>query len=185
MDFVRDLILIPFSIFYLLADRLYESLDQTVLWGAFVLGLLALSFVAILRTRWFPGKSEVEEKDSPGRVAVLTSWLDLVSKGSYFEWRMSYRLSQLAIDYLAFAESISEDELKEKLQQRKLDIPTAIQEYMRIGLQSRFFDVLPSTRWRPWNRTGPPRLPLALEQSVEFLETKFHDQDQEAMRDRQ
>jgi hypothetical protein len=168
---IGDAVVVPLLLLAWAAQVLYQSIHQGLLWGVFV--LIALVLVATS----FPWSSAPLPSISPhaaarGRVADWSGWLGAAKRDDYSRWRLAQRLSQLAIDTLAFREQCSTQEITQRLNNGSLDIPPQLRAYLYAGNMSY------TPKFRPRRRFGrpaqnPPRAdPLVLDPQlvIDYLE---------------
>jgi hypothetical protein len=107
-----------------------------------------------------------------GRVADWSRWLAAATRDDYSRWRLAQRLSQLAIDTLAFREQCSPQEITRRLNNRSLDIPPQLHAYLYAGNMSYTPKFRQRRRFgRPAQNTPHPD-PLAIDPQlvIDYLE---------------
>ena len=73
------------------------------------------------------------QTDTPGRVADWSRWLRDARRDEHSRWRLAQRLSQLAIETLAFREQCPPQEISRRLDDGTLDIPPQLRAYLHAG----------------------------------------------------
>jgi hypothetical protein len=168
---IGDAVVLPLLLLAWFAQVLYQSIHQGLLWGIFVL------IAMLLLATSFPWSSAPLPAINPqaaaqGRLADWSRWIAAAKRDDYSRWRLAQRLTQLAIDTLAFREQCSTQEITRRLNNGSLDIPPQLRAYLYAGNMSY------TPKFRQRRRFGrpaqdPPRAdPLALDPQlvIEYLE---------------
>jgi hypothetical protein len=168
---IGDTVVVPLLFLGWAAQVLYQSIHQALLWGIFL--LIAVVVVA----RSFPWRSAPLAYAEPpaaaqGRVADWSRWLGASKRDDYSRWRLAQRLTQLAIDTLAFREQCAPQQISRQLSNGTLDIPPQLRAYLYAGNMSY------TPKFRPGRRFGRPAQvaqqpdPLALDpqELIDYLE---------------
>jgi hypothetical protein len=129
---IGDVVVIPLLFLWWAAQVLYESIPQALLWGVFV--VIAVLLVA----KSFPWSTAplppvAPQTVSHGRVADWSRWLRDASRDDHSRWRLAQRLSQLAVETLAFHEQCAPQEIGRRLHNGSLDIPPQLRAYLHAG----------------------------------------------------
>jgi hypothetical protein len=129
---IGELVVVPLLFLWWAAQVLYQSIPQALLWAVFV--LIAMLLVA----KSFPWSSAPIPPVEPqavaqGRVADWSRWLGASSRDDHSRWRLAQRLSQLAVETLAFREQCPPQEIGRRLDNGTLDIPPQLRAYLRAG----------------------------------------------------
>ena len=183
-DFVREVFLVELGRVIWAARILFESLPQVVVWGVLVAALLGLA-AQTFRPRSRPQPDEARGSlIPPGRVQVLSRWIDRSAQSEYFRQSLAHHLAGLAWEVMAHHEHTSPDRLRERLQAGELDLPPLVGETLQSGQSpvappsAGFFSRL----WRRLaiGRPGPEHdagFDPALEPLIEFLEAQLEIYD--------
>jgi hypothetical protein len=169
---IGEVVVVPLLFLSWAVQVLYQSIHQALLWGVFVL------IAVLLVTRSFPWGSAplppAEPQAEPqGRVADWSRWLHNSSRDDHSRWRLAQRLSQLAIETLAFREQCSTQEISRRLRDGSLDISPQLRAYLHAG--SAPYTPRPRPRLRLFTRRAQataPADPLAIDPQlvIEYLE---------------
>jgi hypothetical protein len=129
---IGEMVVVPLLFLWWAAQVLYESIPQALLWGVFVL------IATLLVAKSFPRNSAALPPTAPqtvaqGRVADWSRWLRNARRDEHSRWRLAQRLSQLAIETLAFREQCPPQEISQRLEQGSLDIPPQLGAYVHAG----------------------------------------------------
>jgi hypothetical protein len=127
-----EVVVVPLLFLWWAAQVLYASIPQALLWGVFV--VIAVLLVA----KNFPASRAPLPLAAPqavaqGRVADWSRWLHDSRRDDHSRWRLAQRLSQLAIETLAFREQCPPHEISRRLEHGTLDIPPQLRAYLRAG----------------------------------------------------
>jgi len=168
---IGDALVMPLLLLAWVAQVLYQSIHQALLWA--VLVLIAVVLVATS----FPWSSAPLPSINPqaaarGRVANWSNWIAAAKRDDYSRWRLAQRLSQLAIDTLAFREQCSPQEITRRLNNGSLDIPPQLRAYLYAGNMSYTPKFRQRRRFgRPAQSTAHPD-PLAIDPQlvIDYLE---------------
>jgi hypothetical protein len=139
---VRDVIgstVVPF----LLGEgwRIYSELSQLpqiLLWGGIVVILITAGGVSALlsMTRVFNRETPATTRtapDRPGRVSSLVVELDDVRRGAFFRRQLIEHLSALTVAVLEQRDQPTSREVERLLTQEKLELSSALREYLLEG----------------------------------------------------
>ncbi len=129
---ISDLVVVPLLFLWWTVQVLYSSIPQALLWGVFV--VIAVLLVA----KNFPWGSApllpvAPQTDALGRVTDWSRWLYDARRDAHSRWRLAQRLSQLAVETLAFREQCAPQEISRRLNDGSLDIPPQLRAYLRAG----------------------------------------------------
>jgi hypothetical protein len=129
---IGEVVVVPLLFLWWAAQVLYQSIPQALLWGVFV--LIAVLLVA----NSFPWSSAPLPPVAPqtaaqGRVADWSRWLRDSSRDDHSRWRLAQRLSQLAVETLAFREQCPPQEISRRLGDGSLNIPPQLRTYLQAG----------------------------------------------------
>jgi hypothetical protein len=164
---IGEVVVVPLLYLWWSAQVLYASIPQALLWGLFV--VIAVLLVA----KSFPWSTAPSAPAAPpavsqGRVADWSRWLHNSSRDDHARWRLAQRLSQLAIETLAFREQCPPQEISRRLRDGSLDLPAQLRDYLHAG--SAPFTPKPRQR----RRFGQPAQtdPLAIDPQlvIDYLE---------------
>jgi len=129
---IGAVVVVPLLFLWWAAQVVYESIPQALLWGVFV------AIAVLLVAKNFPWSTAPLPPVAPqaglqGRVADWSRWLSKSSRDDYSRWRLAQRLSQLAVEMLAFREQCSPQEISRRLKNGSLDIPPQLRAYLHAG----------------------------------------------------
>jgi hypothetical protein len=129
---IGDMVVVPLLFLWWAAQVLYQSVPQALLWGVFVM------IAVLLMAKSFPWKSAPLPHIAPqavpqGRVADWSRWLGASSRDDHSRWRLAQRVSQLAVETLAFREQCPPQEISRRLANGSLDIPPQLRAYLYAG----------------------------------------------------
>jgi len=142
---IGDLVVMPLLFLWWAAQVLYQTIPQALLWGLFV--LIAVLLVA-KSLAWYSAPLQPAESQivAQGRVADWSRWLRDAGRDDYSRWRLAQRLSQLAVETLAFREQCPPQEISRQLDNGTLDISPQLHAYLYAG--SRPYTPKPKRRGR-------------------------------------
>jgi hypothetical protein len=183
--FVRDVFLVELGRALWMARILFESLPQVLVWAVLVAALLVLA-VRVVRPRSRAQADQPQDPAAPpGRIQVLSRWIERATRSEYFGQSLAHYLAGLAWEVMAQREHSSSDRMKQRFRAGELDLPPLVGEMLRSGQTSA---VPTSTGFlsRIWQRLAigrlagagsgrspGPELDPALESVIEFLETQL------------
>jgi hypothetical protein len=129
---IGELVVVPLLLLWWAAQVLYASIPQALLWGIFV------AIAVLLVAKSFPWSSAPLPPAAPqtallGRVADWSRWLRDSRRDDHSRWRLAQRLSQLAVETLAFREQCPAQEISRRLDDGSLDIPPQLRAYLQAG----------------------------------------------------
>jgi hypothetical protein len=129
---IGDVVVVPLLFLWWAAQVLYTSIPQALLWGVFV------AIAVLLMAKSFPWSSAPLPPVAPqtvalGRVADWARWLRNSRRDDHSRWRLAQRLSQLAVETLAFREQCPPQEISRRLDEGSLDIPPQLRAYLHAG----------------------------------------------------
>ncbi len=129
---IGAVVVVPLLFLWWAAQVVYESIPQALLWGVFV------AIAVLLVAKSFPWSTAplppvASQAVLLGRVADWSRWLSKSSRDDYSRWRLAQRLSQLAVEMLAFREQCSPQEISRRLKNGSLDIPPQLRAYLHAG----------------------------------------------------
>lgn len=175
-EFARDLIFPALWRLFWEARLWFESLPQLPIWDLLLVALLILAVASLLRRRRSRQEEAAKEVESPGRVQVVTQWIQLAPLGEYFEWTLTRSLGELTLEVIAYREHTTTEQLRQRLREGRLDLPPAIQAHLHAAEAVRFTTsrgVLLKVR-NLLARTAPPPPPdPVLDTLVGFLEDQL------------
>ena len=129
---IGDVVVVPLLFLWWAAQVLYQSIHQGLLWAAFL--LLALLLVAGNLPRSAAPLPPAAPQSTPlGRVADWSRRLRDARHDHHSRWRLAQRVSQLAIETLAFREQCPPQEISRRLRDGLLDIPPQLGAYLQAG----------------------------------------------------
>jgi hypothetical protein len=112
----------------------------------------------------------------PGRVQVLSRWIDRTAQGEYFKHSLAHHLGGLAWEVMAQREHTAPERLRQRLKTGELDLPPVVEAYLQSGQTS---GVPVSSGFLSWLRrrlaSSDPasRLDPALPAVIRFLEDQL------------
>jgi hypothetical protein len=130
---IVDVVVTPLLFLWWVARVLYEALPQALLWGAFV-AIAVLLVAKSLTWSLAPLPPAEPQADTRGRVSTWSELLRESSRDDHGRWRLAQRLSQLAIEMLAFREQCPPHEISRRLDNGSLDLPPDLRAYLRAGI---------------------------------------------------
>lgn len=171
---IEDVVIVPLLFLWWGARVLYESLPQALLWGI----LVAIAVLLIVKSiPWISAALPAtgQGRASSGRVTDWARYLRESGHDEHGRWRLAQRLTELAIEALAFREQCSPQEISRRLHDGTLDIDPQLRAYLRAGS----LPYAPAARYRHgFGRRAPaavPSDPLAIDpqQMIEYLEDRL------------
>ncbi|HJZ48384.1 MAG TPA: hypothetical protein VKE41_14505 [Roseiflexaceae bacterium] len=129
---IGEVVVVPLLLLWWVARVLYASVPQALLWGVFV-AIAVLLLAKSLAWRNAPLSIAGSNAVAHGRVANWSTWLRDSSRNDHARWRLAQRLSELAIELLAFREQCPPHEIQWRLEHGSLDVPPEMRAYLRIG----------------------------------------------------
>src|SRR4051794_6736691 len=126
---IGDALVVPLLLLAWIAQVLYQSIHQALLWSIFVL-IAVLLVASSFPWRSAPLPAIEPQAAAQGRVADWSRWIATAKRDDYSRWRLAQRLAQLTIDTLAFREQSSPQEITRRLNNGSLDIPPQLRAYL-------------------------------------------------------
>jgi hypothetical protein len=152
-DLLSQIFLVPMLYAVRLVQVAYRLLPEIVYWGVVLLVFSLLALRSLARERRPAFKRLKPEKEYLGQVKAWSQWIEQRDKGNYFGWQLARHLSNLTLEMLAYRQQASREAIRQKIEQGELDVPPAMQDYLRAGLDTRFFLRHPEPRFRlPFQR---------------------------------
>jgi hypothetical protein len=130
---ISDVVVVPLLFLWWFARVVYESLPQALLWGVLV-AIAVLLLAKSLSWSAAPLPTVEPQVDSYGPMADWSRWLRDSSRDDHARWRLARRLSQLAVETLAFREQCPPHEIGRRLDDGSLDVTPELRAYLRAGL---------------------------------------------------
>jgi hypothetical protein len=165
--FVRDVIVVPLFYAFWLARLLFESISQVLLWGSFIIVVLIIAGRSLVKRVPRP-QVRAAETERRGRVE---DWLRLIhqtNQGAFGKWRLANALEQLAVDVLAGEERLEPKEIRRRLDNGTLEIPSEIRAYLRSRMP------IASAQRHARPRVQASASDHDVERVVQFLEDRLH-----------
>jgi hypothetical protein len=175
-DFTREVLLNEVLLFVWSLRVIIGSLPQLPIWLLFVI----LVFFIAVATLLGPRKPEPEppriREPCSGQVSFLATRLRRVAKGEYFRWDLARYVSGLVLDVVAYRERTTAARLRHRLRAGDLDVPPAIEDYLRTG-QSPIYTLSANLASRVRRLFSPearaPSIERDVEQAILFMEEQL------------
>ena len=168
---IGDAVVVPLLFLWWATQVFYQSIPQVLLWAVFVLIAVLLVAKSFRRSSALLPPAEPQTV-AQGRVVDWSRWLHDSSCDDHSRWRLAQRLSQLAVETLAFRDQCPPSEISRRLDNGTLDIPPQLRAYLHAGSVPYW----PKPRQRRWfGRPVQDTLraePLAIDPQlvIDFLE---------------
>ena len=154
-------------------------IPQPVYWALFIWFILISALGSLLGEQRLQRRARA--RPPSGRVAVWKNWMEQSSQRSAYQpfhrWRMAHNLAELAVEIVAHRERIALDEARRRLVEGEIEMPAAVADYFRAGLDS-----MPAGRFAGLTRLfrlaqAPAPLDLDPVRAIGFLETQLEVTD--------
>ena len=174
-NFVRDMIVVPLLNIILIATHLFQNIDQSILWVAFILFTIIFCIKSLKKTSTTPKASEKSQGNITGPVSIWAKRIRDADNGVHSERDLKRHLKSLLILALAYHRGKKLIQIKGSTKSEDLEVPSAIQDYFDVfdnenPPPAHFFPVLGSLL-RTWigNRKSS-RLNTESENVVKYME---------------
>ena len=168
-----------------------SRLPQVLFWAIFLAAAGLMAWRSLNTNPLFLPVTKEPPYRNPGRLAILTRWVQDLPHGEYFRRRMARHLVDLTLKTRGIPERPNAQELARMVKQGNLHLPPDVIEYIQLGLSNAIgpdTDSLPRRIFAPlrwienWLALRTFREPdtRALEQLITHLEDELeihHDAD--------
>ncbi len=185
---LRRVLVLPLLYLAWVVNLVLALVPQVVFWLIFLLAVLVIiirSLIGMLlsvRSLFLSRRRGKALPEPPGRVETWLRWIGLARQrhsSSYFKWRLGQLLGELAVEVLAGREQLSVQQVRERLEAGKLDLPPELREYFAACLLLRSFDHFANLRDRLRADKAADPLDVEPERIVDFLEKQMQAREAE------
>ncbi len=159
-DLVDQVIVQPVAYLVFMAQLVFRSFHQGVVWISFILiAILVALLILIPQLSSFP-KSKDEEWDYPDRVHIWERHIQAMNEGDYLRISLEDHIADLIIDALSFRNGEQTDEIIKRFRAGELELPPEVQQLIVAGYQPSLLDETLEYQYHP-------------EEIVQFLESQL------------
>ncbi len=140
MDYIHKYILLPTLYILKIGNVIYEALPQAIWWGIFLIILAVIALGSLLRGhKSSSDRTKVLEEEFYSRARSWTRWFFMSHRGHYSKWLLARHLSDLTIQVLAYQDRQTPEQIRARILDGELDIPSTIWNYLQVGLNTPSF----------------------------------------------
>lgn len=170
-DVIRRAIVTPLAYLLWLLKLAYSATPQLLLWIFLLAVLVLLLFASLVSWISIGKRTEEPARSAQGNVEILAGWVSNASEGNYYKWMIANRLGKLWGEMSGGVENRGRPVRAVKPNLPEELPPTAVQRYLKAGLDESFVDY--PTPPLSFKRKQATPFDLKVDEAVEFMESQM------------
>lgn len=148
-DLVNQVIVQPIAYLFFMAQVVFGSFHQGVVWISFILIAILVALMILIPELSSSSKPDDEEWDYPDRVHIWERHIQAMNEGDYLRISLEDHIADLIVDALSYRNGERVDEVIKRFRAGNLELPPEVQQLIVAGYQPSMLDEKTNYQYHP------------------------------------